>query len=66
MKTATGKPVHPAVAIAVASLVNALEWFDLIIFGFLSVVIAKHPHLRLGWYSPSSRVCWFSPNACWI
>lgn len=35
------KGTHPAVAIAVASLVNALEWFDLIIFGFLSVVLSK-------------------------
>lgn len=33
--------IHPARAITVASIGNALEWFDLIIFGFLSVTIAK-------------------------
>jgi len=31
---------HPAKAIIVASIGNALEWFDLIVFGFLSVVIS--------------------------
>jgi MHS family proline/betaine transporter-like MFS transporter len=33
--------MHPARAIVVASIGNALEWFDLIIFGFLSVTISK-------------------------
>ncbi|MBB6123434.1 MFS transporter [Sphingobium subterraneum] len=36
----TGK-ISPTRAIFVASIGNALEWFDLIIFGFLSVVISK-------------------------
>ncbi len=35
------KRIHPARAIIVASIGNALEWFDLIIFGFLSVTISK-------------------------
>ena len=37
---ATAK-ISPARAIIVASIGNALEWFDLIIFGFLSVVISR-------------------------
>jgi MHS family proline/betaine transporter-like MFS transporter len=36
------RPIHPARAIAAASIGNALEWFDLIIFGFLSLTIAKN------------------------
>lgn len=38
---ALGQKIHPARAIIVASIGNALEWFDLIIFGFLSVVISR-------------------------
>jgi len=38
---ATRRNIHPVRAIVVASIGNALEWFDLIIFGFLSVVISK-------------------------
>jgi MHS family proline/betaine transporter-like MFS transporter len=34
-------PISSARAIIVASIGNALEWFDLIIFGFLSVVMAR-------------------------
>lgn len=39
--TSPARNIHPARAIVVASIGNALEWYDLIIFGFLSVVIAK-------------------------
>ena len=33
--------MHPARAIVVASIGNALEWFDLVIFGFLTVVLSR-------------------------
>ena len=36
-----GRRISPFRAIAVASIGNALEWYDLIIFGFLSVVVSR-------------------------
>jgi len=36
-----GRSIHPARAIVVASIGNALEWFDLVIFGFLSTIISR-------------------------
>lgn len=41
MTTQAAKKIHPARAIAAASIGNALEWFDLIIFGFLSLTISR-------------------------
>ena len=38
---ATPPRIHPAKAIFLASIGNALEWFDLIVFGFLSVTISS-------------------------
>ena len=32
---------HPAHAIAAISVGNALEWFDIVVYGFLAVTIAK-------------------------